>query len=155
MKLEDFIVRLWTQEQYINPNLTETKIDRKAAGNNAPWGRKGQRRNSQNQHLKPERDIDKNKRKDVNCFACGKKCHFVKECHHRKANNSKGQANIIEEKKENFVAIVTEVNMVSNHRDWWVDTGAIKHVCSDISAFTSYTQVGNESEIYIGNSYMA
>ena len=60
--------------------------------------------------------------------------------HKRKA----AQANITEVKKlyENaynisFSAVVSEVNLVGNTKEWWVDTGATRHKCSDKKMFSS------------------
>ena len=52
-----------------------------------------------------------------------------------------------------IMAVVTEVNLVSNCRDWWVDTGATLHIYSDRSGFVSYELVGDGQEPYMGNSY--
>ncbi|RVW14970.1 hypothetical protein CK203_109377 [Vitis vinifera] len=43
--------------------------------------------------------------------------------------------------------------MVTNMKDWVVDSGVTKHICGNRSAFTSYTTVkeGNE-QVFIGES---
>lgn len=58
-----------------------------------------------------------------------------KKSHHRKSNKAKEQANLVE---ENFVDVVTEEDLLSGSRDWWVDMGATRHICRDRSAFVSY-----------------
>ena len=47
------------------------------------------------------------------------------------------QAN--ETEVEDVSVVVFEVNFISsNTKEWWVDTGAIHHVCSDKKMFSSY-----------------
>ena len=49
--------------------------------------------------------------------------------------------------------MVSEVNLVgSNPREWWIDTGATRHVCSDIRLFTSFEAISNGEKLFMGNS---
>ena len=53
----------------------------------------------------------------------------------------------------NLFAVVSEVNLVrGNTKEWWVDTGATRHVCSEKKMFSTYIPVGNGEKIFIGNS---
>ncbi|KAH9670173.1 hypothetical protein KPL70_016878 [Citrus sinensis] len=50
-------------------------------------------------------------------------------------------------------AVVSEVNLVgSNTREWWIDTGATRHVCSDKGMFTSFEAVSNGEKLFMGIS---
>ena len=40
-----------------------------------------------------------------------------------------------------LLAVVLEANMVDKPNEWYVDTGATRHVCSDKSMFSSYTPI--------------
>lgn len=71
-------------------------------------------------------------------------------CRHRK--DKKDNANLVEKNKDEFSAVVSEVNLVTNVMDWWVDSGAIKHVCRNKDLFTSYQRVGEGEKLYMGNS---
>ncbi|GKA23908.1 hypothetical protein Tco_0709941, partial [Tanacetum coccineum] len=52
----------------------------------------------------------------------------------------------------NVIAMISEVNLVgSNNSGWWVDTGATRHVCADISMFHSFRVVDNGEKLYMGN----
>ena len=31
----------------------------------------------------------------------------------------------------NLSAVVSEANLVGNPKEWWVDTGASRHICAD------------------------
>ena len=53
----------------------------------------------------------------------------------------------------NLLAIVSEVNFIgSKTKEWWVDTGATRHVCSDKKMFSSYHSKDNGEQLFMGNS---
>ena len=53
----------------------------------------------------------------------------------------------------NLSAVVSEVNFIgSNTKEWWVDTRATHHVCSDKKMFSSYHSIDNGEQILMGNS---
>ncbi|KAK6146747.1 hypothetical protein DH2020_020616 [Rehmannia glutinosa] len=46
-----------------------------------------------------------------------------------------------------------EVNLVgSNPNQWWIDTGATRHVCSNKEMFSTFEAVENGEKLYTGNS---
>ena len=51
----------------------------------------------------------------------------------------------------NLSAVVFEANLIDNPREWWIDTGATRHVCSDRSMFSTYVPV-NGQKLFMGNS---
>ena len=52
----------------------------------------------------------------------------------------------------NLSTIVSEANLVGNSKEWWMDIGAIRHICSNKKIFSSYQEVTDEEQLYIGNS---
>ncbi|XP_068314976.1 uncharacterized protein [Pyrus communis] len=97
------------------------------------------------------------------CFACNKTGHHASECRNRKGqDNSKKKSNevhITEEERLskkisdiNLVTVVSEVNMVGNTKEWWVDTKATCHICSDRKMFTTYQEVTHGEQLFMGNS---
>ena len=49
--------------------------------------------------------------------------------------------------------VSSEVSMVTNMKDLIVDSGATRHICDNISAFTSYTMVKEgEEQVFMGDS---
>ena len=47
--------------------------------------------------------------------------------------------------------VVFEANLVDNPKEWWIDTRATHHICSNRKMFSSYVQVDGR-ELYMGNS---
>jgi len=51
------------------------------------------------------------------------------------------------------VAVVSQVNLVTNVRKLVVNSGAIRHICANRNVFTSYTSVGDgEEQAYLSDS---
>ena len=49
--------------------------------------------------------------------------------------------------------VVSEVKLVgSNPKEWWIDTGATRHVCSDKALFTFFEPIENGEKLFMGNS---
>ncbi|KAH9686503.1 hypothetical protein KPL70_014374 [Citrus sinensis] len=69
----------------------------------------------------------------------------------------KREANVVENITQhvsdiNLSAVVSKVNLVgSNPREWWIDTGATRHVCSDKGLFNSFEAVSNGEKLFMGN----
>ncbi|XXG46721.1 hypothetical protein AAC387_Pa02g1495 [Persea americana] len=51
----------------------------------------------------------------------------------------------------NHSTVVSEVNLVGNTREWWVDTGATRHVCSNKEMFSTY-HASNGEQLFMGNT---
>ncbi|XP_073225602.1 uncharacterized protein [Cicer arietinum] len=68
------------------------------------------------------------------CFNCGKEGHMARRC--RNKLGAVNQANLTEEQ---FVAMITEINLVGGSDGWWIDTGVSRHVCYDRVMFKTYT----------------
>ena len=53
----------------------------------------------------------------------------------------------------NLSTVVSEVNFIgSNTKEWWEDTWATRHVCSDKKMFSSYHNLDNGEQLFMGNS---
>ena len=51
----------------------------------------------------------------------------------------------------NLYAMVSKVNLVgSSLKEWWIDTSATRHVCSNKDLFTSFKPINGE-KVFIGN----
>ncbi|GAB2278393.1 hypothetical protein Dimus_039287 [Dionaea muscipula] len=91
------------------------------------------------------------------CFNCGKNGYRMVDCRLPKQNKN-AQANMMEDPSKDvstisLAAVVSEVNLIgSNTKEWWVDTDATRHVCSEKSMFTNFKPVANGEKIYMDNS---
>ena len=46
--------------------------------------------------------------------------------------------------------------MVTNAKNWVVDSSATRHICADIDVFTSYIPIGDAKKVvYLGDSHIA
>ncbi|RVX19809.1 hypothetical protein CK203_005258 [Vitis vinifera] len=68
----------------------------------------------------------------------------------QRSRNFKGNASIVVSK---VTTVVSEVNLVgSNPKEWWIDTGATRHVCSDKKMFSTFEPIENGEKVFMGNS---
>ena len=52
-----------------------------------------------------------------------------------------------------LTAIIFEVNLVgSNPKEWWIDTGATRHVCYDKKMFSTFEPIEAGEKVFMGNS---
>ena len=55
----------------------------------------------------------------------------------------------------NLIAIISKVNLVgSNSKEWWIDTGANRHVFSDKKMFSTFELIETRKKVFMGNSTM-
>ena len=83
--------------------------------------------------------------------------HKAMDCRLPKKKKNKGVYVMEEITQEiddlNLSAVVSEVNLVGyNPREWWIDTGATCHVCSNKNMFTSFESVDSGEKLFMGNS---
>ena len=110
---------------------------------------------SNHNSLKPNNPFTK--KKGI-CYVCGKPGHHAAQCRFRKRNDNppKPKANLVDgdgHGDDIIVAVVSQVNMVTNTNKWVIDSGATRHICADKNAFASYSPVGEGEElVYLGDS---
>ncbi|KZV17034.1 hypothetical protein F511_34284 [Dorcoceras hygrometricum] len=157
MTLEELIVRLRIEE---DSRTSYAKTYKKAMEAEA----KANLTESSNAK-KRKRSFNENKRGTTKkfkgtCYNCGKPNHMAKDCRLPKNGKSqnRGQANVVQDRSVpidlseiDLSAVVFEANLVDNPREWWVDTGATSHICSEKGMFSSYTAV-SDRKLYMGNS---
>ena len=95
------------------------------------------------------------------CHVCSDPEHWAPSCpnrfdKHQHGNNGK-TANVVigdTEMKDAGYGIIPTILSVCHSPEWWIDTGANTHVCSDISMFSSY-HVARTSSMLIENGSRA
>ena len=151
ISLQDLIVRLKIEAD--NRGITKQSEEAFVAEDSKT---KNKKKNFQKKRKAPDNKPKDNKRtKKFNgeCWVCGKVGHAARDCRLKKDRNK--EANLVdnmEVDESNFSAVVSECNMVQNPNQWWVDTGATRHVCSDKSMFSTYKKFDHEEKLYMGNS---
>ena len=88
------------------------------------------------------------------CYICNKEGYKTNECRSRLKKNKKNhpQANLTDHALPSLSAVVSEVNLTTNNKDWWVDTGASRHICSEKLLFSEYQKVEQDEQLFMGNS---
>ena len=113
---------------------------------------------SYNSDNKPKITNPSTFKKKETCYVCGKLGHHVPQCRKRVKLGNKGnppKANLVE--GDDIIAtIVSQANMVTNSKNWVVDSGVTTHIYANRDAFISYTPVGDDEKVvYLGDSHTA
>ncbi|PHU21498.1 hypothetical protein BC332_06605 [Capsicum chinense] len=137
-------------DDFDNPRSQDNKVaERRSKGNSTINGA----------HIveDDQKDFRKTKKFKGRCFNCGKIDHKSTDCCAPKKGKKKDQANMIESNKEcdDLCAIFSEYNLVGNPREWWMDSGATRHVYANKELFLSFAPAQVEEMIYMANSAMA
>uniref|UniRef100_A0A2N9GX20 CCHC-type domain-containing protein n=1 Tax=Fagus sylvatica TaxID=28930 RepID=A0A2N9GX20_FAGSY len=168
MKLEDLIVRLRIEEDNRTSEKAMWNQSIESKANVVEHNNKNKKRKHFGQEFGQGSNQDTKgghaKRFKGKCFICDKPGHRAKDCRKRndQGNKKTFQANISEVgtlSKDvsdiNLSAIVSEVNLVGDTKEWWVDTGATRHICSDKNMFSKYNSVEHGEQLFMGNSSTA
>jgi hypothetical protein len=122
-----------------NANVVEAK----SGGNkNKNWKGKAK----QNTKFKKKKNLA-----DLTCFVCGKPGHIARKCRNRKGKKGGGQKTVnVTVGEAGGSGYVPEILLACQSIDWWLDTGANVHVCSDLNLFSSYQAI-DSSSVLMGN----
>ncbi|KAL0298615.1 UNVERIFIED_CONTAM: hypothetical protein Sradi_6521300 [Sesamum radiatum] len=151
MGLEDLIVRLRIEEDNRLFEMKFEKLQIEAKANLME-----QNGNTSIKRKRVDYKPKKGRAKMIkgNCYNCGKPNHMAKDCRLPKKNQayvSEVRSVPIDLGELNLSAVVFEANLVDNPREWWIDTGATHHICSDKEMFSTYTPI-NGRKLFMGNS---
>ncbi|KAL0550096.1 hypothetical protein IC582_014594 [Cucumis melo] len=159
IKLEELVVRLGIEEnnRKVEKCIVDSTVDPKAnIVENKPHTNKKRKLSDECSNKKPRFT----KKFNGKCFNCNKMEHESKDCRKPKNFQKKhAQAHIteVDEVSDDVVdidlcAVISECNMVGNSKEWWVDTDATRHICTNKNMFTSYVSVSNGEQLFMGNS---
>nr|GEX16015.1 zinc finger, CCHC-type [Tanacetum cinerariifolium] len=112
-----------------------------------------------------------NKKPKLECWKCGKTGHFKRDCRSGKKNNAnaggsrKGSKDQSQDQGQNlvldwnifiksYVSLIFEAFYVQvDAIAWWIDSGAITHVCKDRCWFKTYEPIEDGSVLYMGDDH--
>ena len=158
MNVEELIVRLRIEEDNRRSEKKGSfQFEVKANVVEHGQSSKFKKRTTKGVNLGPKGGISKKQKFQGKCFNCDKMGHKAAECILPRKNKNK-EANVMEKITQevddmNLSAVVSEVNLIgSNPKEWWIDTGATRHVCSDRNMFTSFDPIDNGEKLFMGNS---
>nr|CAN76029.1 hypothetical protein VITISV_016069 [Vitis vinifera] len=161
MSIEDLIIRLRIEEDNRRSEKKGAHTLNEAKANFVEHGQSSKAKTNNNKgkgsKLGPKGGISKKPKFQGKCFNCGKQGHKSVDCRLPKKNKPK-EANVIDDITKNvydidLTAVVSEVNLVgSNPKEWWIDTGATRHVCSDKKMFSTFEPIENGEKVFMGNS---
>ena len=125
-------------------NLNETKANFVEHGQSFKF--KKDNNKGKGMKLGPKGGVSKKKKFLGKCFNCGKQCHKSFDCRLPKKKKPK-EANVVvgitkDVSDIDLIAVIFEVNLVgSNPKEWWIDTGATRHVCYDKRMFSTFEPI--------------
>ncbi|RVW64853.1 Retrovirus-related Pol polyprotein from transposon TNT 1-94 [Vitis vinifera] len=145
-KTEDAGAKKFVVGRFLDYKMVDSKTVAKTNNNKGKGSKLG-----------PKGGISKKPKFQGKCFNCGKQGHKSVDCRLPKKNKPK-EANVIDDITKNvydidLTTVVSEVNLVgSNPKEWWIDTGATLHVCSDKKMFSTFEPIENGEKMFMGNS---
>ena len=143
--MEDLVVTLHIEgdEKWSDKKGDHTSIAVKANFMELGKGSKTKKHNKgKGSKLGPKGRVSKKQNFLRKCFNCGKQGHKYSDCKLPKRNKPK-EANVVDSITKNvfdidLTAVISKVNLVgSNPNEWWIDTGATCHVCSNKKMFST------------------
>ncbi|KAL0419311.1 UNVERIFIED_CONTAM: hypothetical protein Sradi_1344600 [Sesamum radiatum] len=151
MGLEDLIVRLRIEEDNRLSQMKSGKLQIEAKANLME-----QNGNTSIKKKRVDYKPKKGRAKMIkgNCYNSSKPNHMAKDCRLPKKNQahvSEVRSVPIDLGELNLSVVVFEANLVDNPREWWIDTSATRHICSDKEMFSTYTLI-NGRKLFMGNS---
>ena len=161
MSIKDLVIRLRIEEDNrgskkkmaYNPN--ESKANFVKHGQSSKF-KKGNNK-GKGSKLGPKGGVSKKQKFLGKCFNCGKQSHKSSDCRLSKRNKPK-EANVLDGitrdvSNNDLTAVISEVNLVgSNPKEWWIDIGATRHVCSNKKMFSTFEPIEIGGKLFMGNS---
>ena len=136
VEVEDLIVRFRIEEDNRKSKKRSSKNSYEAKANVIEDSKgkastfKGLKRKKTSQGYKGKVQEGNNMRFKRTCYICNKEGHKANECRSRLKKNKKNhpQVNLTDHASPSLSAVVSEVNLMTNNKDWWVDTRATQHL---------------------------
>ena len=160
MSIEDLIIRFRIEEDKKRFKKKGAHNPGEAKANFVDHGQGSKFKKTNNKgkdsKLRPKGKISKKQKFQEKCFNCGKQGHKSLNCRLPKRNKPK-EANVVDGITKDVFdldlkVVISEVNLVgSNSKEWWIDTSATRHVCSDKKMFSTFEPIETREKVYMGN----
>ena len=59
------------------------------------------------------------------------------------------------EDADDLCAMISESNLVGNRKEWFLDSGSTRHICSAKEVFATYTPTEYDEDLFMGNTATA
>ena len=160
MSIEDLVIRLRIEEDNRGSKKKVAHNPNEAKANFAEHGQRSKFKKANNKgkdtKLGPKGEVSKKQKFIGKCFNYGKQGHKFYDCRLPKRNKPK-EANVIDISKDvsdiDLTVVISELNLVgSNPKEWWIDTSATRHMCSDKKMFYTFEPVEIGEKVFIENS---
>ena len=56
------------------------------------------------------------------------------------------------EDADDLCAVISECNLVGNPKEWFLDSGSTRHICSVKEVFATYTPAEYNEDLFMGNT---
>ena len=115
---------------------------------------KGLKRKNTAPGYKGKDQEDKNKRFKKTFYIYNKEGYKANEFHSHPKKNKKDepQANMTDHVSPSLSGMVSELNLSTNNKDWWVDNEATQHICSEKILFVEHQKLKYDEQLFMGNS---
>ena len=160
MSMEDLVVRLHIEEDNKRSDKKGAHNSPKVKANFVECGQssnKKQHNKGKGSKLGPKGGVSKKQKFKGKCFNYGKQGHKSSDCRLPKTNKPK-ESNVVDGITKDvsdidLTVVISMVNLVgSNPKEWWIDTSAVRHVCSDKKMFSTFEPIETGEKVFIGNS---
>ena len=155
MSIEDLVIRLCIEEdnrgfeKKVAHNPNETKANFVEHGQSSKFKKANNK--GKGTKLGPKGGVSKEKKFLGKCFNCGKQDKKSSDCSLPKRNKPE-EANVIDDISK-LTIVISKVNLVgSNPKEWWIDTGVTRHVCSNKKMFSTFEPIETREKVFMENS---
>ena len=161
MSIKDLVIRLHIEEDNKGSEKKMAQNPNEAKANFVEHGQSSKFKKGNNKgkdtKLGPKGGVSKKQKFLGKCFNYGKQGHKSSDCRLPKRNKPK-EPNVIDDISKDvsdidLTTVISEVNLVgSNPKEWWIDTDATHHVCSNKKMFSTFEPIETREKVFMRNS---
>ena len=135
MKLEDLVIRLKIEEDNRNAEKKSCKSSTIIGVNiveEAPTKDKKRKKSNRKKSEQAKKKFKGNRYKYGKAGHRSSDCHAPRKDKDKDKGKGKKQVNIVKKMKDadDLCAMISECNLVGNPKEWFLDSGTTRHICS-------------------------